>query len=283
VIYTSSEAFTNLFTNAIRNRKMNEFKQRFRRDCDLLVIEDVQFMGGKKATQLELFHTVSHLVDTGARVVMTADCMPGEIASLDDRLRSRMTAGLVATLEPPNTLVRREILRSKAAAGGVRLPSDCLDRLVDVVRGSVRDLEGVLVQLVTTSSLLSRPIDLDLTEQALRKITAQQESTRSLEPGAIIEVVAAFYRTTPAALAERSRRQAVMIPRQLAMYLCRRYTQCPASEIARSFARRHPSVTNAEKIIERRMLENAPFRYKVESITARLEELEKKSTPTNRR
>jgi chromosomal replication initiator protein len=282
VIYTSSEAFTNQFTSAIHKKKMSQFKQRFRHDCDLLVVEDVQFLGGKKATQLEFFHTVNHLMDVGARVVLTADCMPGEINSMDEHLRSRMTAGLVATLDFPNALVRREILRAKAARGGVRLPSDCLDRLVDVVRGSARDLEGVLVQLVTTSSLLNRPIDLDLTELALRKITAQREPAQRLEVGAIIEIVAAFYQTTPAALAERSRRQGVMIPRQLAMYLCRRYTRCPASEIARAFARRHPSVTNAEQVIERRMLENAPFRYKVEAITSRLDELERKSSSKKR-
>ncbi|MBW2714681.1 MAG: ATP-binding protein, partial [Deltaproteobacteria bacterium] len=144
VIYTTSESFTNQFTGAIRNRKMDQFKKRFRNACDLLVVEDVQFLGGKKATQFELFQTLSHLIDIGARVVLTADRLPAEITGLDDRVRSHMTAGLVATLETPDALVRREILRTKAASGGVRLPSDCLDLLVDVVRGSVRDLEGVL-------------------------------------------------------------------------------------------------------------------------------------------
>ena len=148
---------------------MDQFKKRFRTACDLLVVEDVQFLGGKKATQFELFQTLSHLVDIGARVVLTADRLPGEIAGLEERVRSHMTAGLVATLEAPDALVRREILRSKAASGGVRLPNDCLDLLVDVVRGSVRDLEGALVQLVTTSSLLKRPIDLELTEEGARK------------------------------------------------------------------------------------------------------------------
>ncbi|MFB3118421.1 MAG: DnaA ATPase domain-containing protein, partial [Myxococcota bacterium] len=171
VIYASSESFTNQFTGAIRDRKMDLFKKRFRDGCDLLVVEDVQFFGGKKATQFELFQTLSHLVGIGARVVLTADRLPGEIAGLDERVRSHMTAGLVATLEAPDALVRREILRVKAASGGVRLPNDCLDLLVDVVRGSVRDLEGVLVQLVTTSSLLKRPINLELTEQALAKVS----------------------------------------------------------------------------------------------------------------
>jgi chromosomal replication initiator protein len=186
-----------------------------------------------------------------------------------------MTAGLVATLESPDALVRREILRVKAASGGVRLPNDCLDLLVDVVRGSVRDLEGTLVQLVTTSSLLKRPIDLELTEQALAKVSTLRTTKRRLAVGTIIEIVAKLYETTPAALASRSRRKDAMVPRQIAMYLCRRYTDQPASSIARAFARSHPSVGNAEKVVERRVLESAPFRYRVEAISARLDELER--------
>ena len=275
VIYTSSESFTNQFTGAIRDRKMDLFKKRFRNSCDLLVVEDVQFFGGKKATQFELFQTLSHLVGIGARVVLTADRLPSEIAGLDERVRSHMTAALVATLEAPDALVRRDILRVKAASGGVRLPNDCLDLLVDVVRGSVRDLEGVLVQLVTTSSLLKRPINLELTEQALAKVSKLLTTKRCLAIGTIIGVVAKLYETTPATLASRSRRKEVMVPRQIAMYLCRRYTNQPTSAIARAFARSHPSVSNAEQVVERRVLESAPFRYKVEAISARLDELER--------
>jgi chromosomal replication initiator protein len=275
VIYTTSESFTNQFTSAIRNRKMDQFKKRYRNGCDLLVVEDVQFFGGKKATQFELFQTLSHLVSIGARVVLTADRLPSKIAGLEERVSSHMTAGLVATLESPDALVRREILRVKAASGGVRLPNDCLDLLVDVVRGSVRDLEGTLVQLVTTSSLLKRPIDLELTEQALAKVSTLRTTKRRLTVGTIIEIVAKLYETTPAALASRSRRKDAMVPRQIAMYLCRRYTDQPASSIARAFARSHPSVGNAEKVVERRVLESAPFRYRVEAISARLDELER--------
>jgi len=280
VIYTTSESFTNQFTGAIRNRKMDQFKKRFRNACDLLVVEDVQFLGGKKATQFELFQTLSHLIDIGARVVLTADRLPAEITGLDDRVRSHMTAGLVATLETPDALVRREILRTKAASGGVRLPSDCLDLLVDVVRGSVRDLEGVLVQLVTTSSLLKRPIDMELTEQSLAKVSALCTAKQRLAIGTILEVVAKLYETTPAALASRSRRKEAVVPRQIAMYLCRRYTRESTSAIARAFARSHPSVANAEKVIERRVLESAPFRYRIEAISARLDELERQPAPS---
>ncbi len=275
VIYHSAETFTNHFTSAIRSREMDQFKRRYRQGCDLLVIEDVQFLSNKVGTQLELFHTLNHLVDVGARVVFTADRLPREIQALEERLCSRMAAGLVAALEPPDALVRREILRVKAASGGVRLPEDCLDLLVDVVRGSVRDLEGALVQLVTTSSLLKRPIDLELTENALQKISSTLAPPQRLEINLIIDAVATFYRTSVPMLATRSRRRDVVVPRQIAMYLCRRYTNLPASQIARAFGRNHPSVANAERVVEKRILESAPFRYKVEAIASRLDELER--------
>ena len=179
---------------------------------------------------------------------------------------------MVAEIEPPDAAVRRRILRSKAAAGGVRLPEDCLDLLVETTRGSVRDLEGVLIQLVATASLLKRPIDLELTQLALHKL-APVCPLRSLDPGAVIGVVAAFFGTRPEALAARSRRRDVMLPRQLAMYLCRRYTEHSLTAIARAFDREHPAVSNAVRSIERRILERAPLRYQVEELSARLDRL----------
>ncbi len=271
-IYAPSETFTNGFMAAIRNKRMDLFKRRYREECDLLVLEDVQFLRSKSATQLELFHTLLHLLDAGVRVVLTGDRLPRDIEDLDPRLRSQITAGMVAEIEPPDAAVRRRILRSKAAAGGVRLPEDCLDLLVETTRGSVRDLEGVLIQLVATASLLKRPIDLELTQLALHKL-APVCPLRSLDPGAVIRVVAAFFGTRPEALAARSRRRDVMLPRQLAMYLCRRYTEHSLTAIARAFDREHPAVSNAVRSIERRILERAPLRYQVEELSARLDRL----------
>jgi len=273
VIYASAEHFTNDFMASIRSRRMDRFKRRYRQGCDLFVLEDVQFLRAKRATQLELFHTLTHLIDAGSRVVLTADRLPRDIDQLEPRLCSQMAAGLVAELEPPDAVVRREILRSKAAAGGVRLPRDCVELLVDSVRGNVRDLEGVLIQLVASASLLKRPIDLGLTREALHKLTPQPECAAALEPAAIIEVVAAFFRTRPETLASRSRRRDVLVPRQLAMYLCRRYSEAPLAAIGRSLGRDHPAVSNAVKVIERRMLEHAPLRYQVEALCARLDAL----------
>jgi chromosomal replication initiator protein len=272
-LYESAEGFTNRFMSALRNRSTEDFKRRYRQGCELLVVEDVEFLDSKKSTQLELFHTLQHLVDAGARVVLTADRLPRDIGGFDERLRSQITAGLVAEIEVPDAEVRRRILRSKAAAGGVRLPDDCLDLLVACVRGSVRDLEGALIQLVATASLLKQPIDVALTRTAMHKLAPVHVVPPRLDLETVIGVVTGFFGVTRDALASRSRRRDVLLPRQLAMYLCRRYSDASLVEIAHAFAREHPSVSNAEKAVERGILERAPLRYQVEELTARLDRI----------
>jgi chromosomal replication initiator protein len=272
-IYESAETFLNHFMTSIRGKRMDRFKRRYREQCDLLVVEDVQFLGSKSATQLELFHTLMHLVDAGVRVVLTGDRLPRDIDGLQPRLRSQLTAGLVAEIEPPDAALRRNILREKAAGGGVRLPDDCLDLLVGAVRGSVRDLEGALIQLVATASLLKRPIDVGLTRTALHKLAPALAPQHRVELETVIEVVAGFFGTSRAALASRSRRRDVLVPRQLAMYLCRRYTDEPLGSIGQAFNRDHPAVSNAVKVVERRILERAPLRYQVEELVSRLDRI----------
>ncbi len=225
VLYSSAEAFTSEFMNAIRAKQMPAFKRRFRRSCKVLVVEDVDFFDGKAQTQLELFHTVKHVLDAGGRVLLTGNRLPRALSGLDEHLRNQLASGFVAEIEPPNAQVRRDILRAKAAGGGVRLPPECLDLLVDEVRGSVRDLEGVLIQLVTTASLMKRSIDRDLARETVEKKCGKlSRGVCKPDPGTVIRVVACFFKTTPEALASRSRRRDVLVPRQLAMYLCRSYT-----------------------------------------------------------
>lgn len=273
-IYASAEAFTNEFTGSLRTRRADQFKRRYRQGCRLLVLEDVQFFDArKKATQLEIFHTLSHLLDVGARVVFTADRLPRDLEGLDPRLRSKLTSGLVAELDAPDAVVRRDILRHKAAAGGVRLPDDCRELLVECVRGSVRDLEGALSQVVAMSSLLKRPIDTELTLAALRKVSPGVDAPRHLEVRDIVEAVAAYFKKRPDELAARSRRRDVLVPRQLAMFLCRRYTDAPLSAIGAALGRDHSAVTNAVRVVERAILERVPLRYQVEALSARLDDL----------
>jgi chromosomal replication initiator protein len=268
-VYASAERFTSEFTAAIRARQGGDFRRRYRTECDLLVLEDVPFLAGKEATQLELLHTVEHLRLAGARVVLTGDRLPRRIPSLSPRLASQLGGGLVAEMELPDRALRRDILRDKASRGGIALPPDCLELLVDGVRGSVRDLEGALVQLVASASLLGRRIDRALTEMALRKLGEPAREPQTLD--AVLACVGSFFGVTRAQLASRSRAERAKLPRQLAMYLCRRYTDASLSEIGRLFGRNHPAVANAIQRVERAILERAPLRYQVEELAARLE------------
>jgi chromosomal replication initiator protein len=268
-LYTSAEAFTSELMVSIREQTTPAFRRRFRRDCDLFVLEDVQFLEGKNATQLELFHTLEHLRLVGARVVLTVDRLPRELPRLDARLSSQLTSGLVAEIDLPDRELRRDILRDRAARGGLRLPDDCLELLVDAVHGSVRDLEGVLMQLVSSAVLLGRKIDRALAESALRKVAGPNGGALSIDE--VIDSVALFFGVRRADLASRSRRRATLRPRQLAMYLCRQYTNASLSEIGRALGRDHPAVANALRAVERALLERAPLRYQVEELAARLE------------
>lgn len=274
VVYTTAEQFTSEFVSAMRNGRSEDFQKRYRAPIGLLVVEDVQFFDGRVKTQLELFHTVQHVLDAGGRVLLTGDRTPQELKGLSDRMRTQLARGFVAELERPDAIVRRHILRSKAAAGGVHLPAACLDLLVESTGGSVRDIESVLIQVVTTASLLGRAIDLDLTRDAIdRKAgVASPLSPRRVETSEIVRIVAAFFGKRPESLAARSRRRDVLVPRQLAMYLAHRYTDASFVEIGRSLGRDHPSVRNAIERVERLVLESAPLRYQVEALSERIDQ-----------
>jgi len=270
-VYTSAERFTSDFTGSLHRKETDRFKRRFREECDLLVLEDLGFLAGKRWTQLELFHTFEHLRAVGVPVVVTADRQPREIDRLDPRLQSQISAGLVAEIAPPERELRQKIMRRLADSGGVRLPDECLERVVDHVQGSVRDLEGALAQVVVTASLLKRPIDLSLIDQSLRKLGVRTPGRGAHSIESITREVCDLFGVNVAELREKNRQHRVMIPRQLAMYFSLRLTEASMSQIGAFFHRDHPSVRNSVKSVERRMLTRAPLRYRVEELATRLD------------
>ncbi|MEE2664696.1 MAG: DnaA/Hda family protein [Myxococcota bacterium] len=272
VRYATAERFTNDFMTAVRAKTIPAMMRRYRKQLEVLVIEDVQFLSGKSGTQLELFHTVQELVDGGARVVFTGDRPAAEL-DLEPQLRDQICSSFLAPIESPDAQLRRQLLREKAAAGGIGLPEECLDAMVQHLTGSVRELDAALVQLVTTASLLRRPIDRQLVHEVLEtKGAIPPSGARRATPALVIEVVARFFDTTPAALATRSRRRDVLVPRQLAMVLCRRFTDVSLVEIGRAFGREHSAVRNAIRAVERRVTERAPARYQLEAVSGRVRE-----------
>ncbi|MEZ4214839.1 MAG: DnaA/Hda family protein [Myxococcota bacterium] len=272
--YTTAEAFTNAFTAAVKSKTMPAFKRRLREHCDVLVVDDVAFLAGKRGTQEELFHTAEQLLDAGGRVVLTGDRAPHELTGLEPQLRGLVARAFVAPIEAPDPALRREIVRAKAAAGGVGIPAECVDLLVEAFPGSVRDLDAALAQVVTTASLLRRPITADLVHDVLAAKGAATDARRPRPtPELVVRIVAQFFQTTPEALSSRSRRRDVLVPRQLAIFLARRFTDASLAEIGRALGREHPAVRNAIAAVERRALERAPARYQLEAVSERVREV----------
>lgn len=272
VLYVSAEQFTNELMAAIRTQRTEELKRRYREQCDLLVFEDVGFLRGKRQTQLELLHTLEHLLRRGARALFSAEQLPLDIPELEPRLASLLASGLCAEIEAPDPDLRRAILRARAAAAGAPVPDACLERLADAVRGSVRDLEAALVQVLASASLLRRPIDLGLVEAALRKVTPRPPGG-ALEPERVAEIVAAHFELTATALASRSRRKDVLLPRQIAMLLCTRHTDASLERIGRAFGRNHPAVANAAHAVKRALAARPALQERLAAITAEIEAL----------
>ncbi len=271
-LYVPAEQFTNELMAAIRSQSTEALKRRYREHCDVLVLEDVQFLRGKRQTQIELLHTLEQLVRRGARILLTAEQLPRDIPDLDPRLASRLSSGLCAEIEPPTPELRRAILHARAADAGIAVPAGCVDRIVAGAAGSVRDLESALVQVLATASLLRRPIDLELVEMALRKLTPQS-AHGTIEPARIAELVATHFQLTPAALASRSRRREVLVPRQIAMVLCMQHTDASMEEIGRTFGRSHPAVANAPRALKTALAARPALQERLAAIRTEIEAL----------
>jgi chromosomal replication initiator protein len=266
-IYRSSEEFTTEVVRAMRGGEMEPLRQRYRRSLNVLILEDVQFFNGKRATQVELFHTLDHLLSHGKAVVLSADSPPHEIAGLDPNLKSRMSSGLVAYITPPELETRRAILREKAAAGGVRIPEECLETLACRPVQSVRDLLAGLNQVVARASLLRQPVTPELVLEALSAVDVPGRP-RSLDE--IVELVSRAYSLSIDELSGPSRRRHVLRPRQIGMYLCRLYTDASFKEIGRTFRRDPTTVMHAIETLEKRIVERPQLRYELETLALRI-------------
>lgn len=266
-LYRSSEEFTTEVTEALRAGQMPRIRQRYRRSTNVLILEDVQFLAGKRATQVEFFHTLDHLIASGRTVVLSADRAPVELDDLDPKLSSRMGSGLVACIAPPERETRLAILRERAARGGVRVPDACIEALADRPIASVRDLVSGLNQVVARASLLKAPITLDLVAAALSAVELPGRA-RSLDE--IMAETARAYGVRKDDLSARSRKQSFVRPRQVAMYLARRYTDASLAEIGRAFSRDHTSVMYAIDVVERRIVEKPQLRYELEALAQRV-------------
>jgi chromosomal replication initiator protein len=237
VSYLSSERFMNELINSIRYDKTQGFREKYR-SVDVLLIDDIQFMAGKERTQEEFFHTFNTLYEQQKQIVISSDCPPREIPTLEERLHSRFEWGLIADLEPPDLETRVAILKLKAEAVGFIIPDEVALFIASRVKNNVRELEGSLIRLMAISSLRGIPVSRDLARDAIRNIASVEE------PGVIAieqiqKAVAANYKLTVDQLISKNNARQFAFPRQVAMFLCKKLTKHSYPEIGRAFGGKH--------------------------------------------
>lgn len=237
VAYMSAEKFMNELINAIRYDKTQTFREKYR-SIDVLLMDDVQFMAGKERTQEEFFHTFNALHNDQKQIVITSDCPPREIPTLEERLHSRFEWGLIADIEPPDLETKVAILKRKADLDGVALPDDIAFFIAGKVKSNIRELEGSLVRLIAISSLRGLPISKMLAQDAMRNILDEEQS-EGLTMEKIARIVAQQFKLSVEELKSKNNAKQIAVPRQIAMYLCKRLTKHSFPEVGREFGGKH--------------------------------------------
>jgi chromosomal replication initiator protein len=268
--YLSSERFMNELINAIRYDKTQSFRERYR-SVDVLLIDDVQFMAGKERTQEEFFHTFNSLYEQQKQIVISSDCPPREIPTLEERLHSRFEWGLIADIEPPDLETKVAILKRKAEMTGVTVPDDVALFIASRVKNNIRELEGSLVRLVAMSSLRGQPISKTLAQDAIRTI-ATDEDAGVITIQQIQKAVSANFRMSVEELVSKSNARQFAVPRQIAMFLCKRLTKHSYPEIGRAFGgKHHTTVIHSFEKIEALIATDSAIQKVVSDITESLQ------------
>jgi chromosomal replication initiator protein len=252
--YISSETFMNELITAIRFEKTMDFRDRYR-SIDLLLIDDIQFLAAKERTQEEFFHTFNALHESQKQIVITSDCPPREIRTIEERLRSRFEWGLIADIQPPDLETKVAILNKKAEAENARLPQDVALFIASRIRSNIRELEGSLIRLLAFSSLWAREIDLQMAKDVLKDILVDDSKGPSIE--SIQKYVANHFGLSVPEIKSKSNAKQISYPRQVAMYLCKSLTDASLPEIGKRFGGKHHStvIHAIRKIETKRTLE----------------------------
>jgi chromosomal replication initiator protein len=273
VKYVTSETFMNDFINSLRDKRIEGFKQRYR-TYDLLLVDDVQFFEHKERIQEEFFHTFNSLYEAGSQIVMSSDRPPRDIATLEERLRSRFEWGLITDIQPPDLETRIAILRKKVKTDGIHVPDpQLLSFIASRISTNIRELEGALTRVVAFSSLTGRSLSVDLAEDVLKDVFPQGEAAE-VSIRRIQELVSERFQLSMDELCGDKRSQNIVYPRQVAMYLSRELTDSSLPKIGKEFGGRdHTTVIHATSKIARLIREDRSVYNLVQELTARVKQV----------
>lgn len=268
VLYVDQNDFTTQFLNALQNNKLQDF-QNFYLQVDLLILDDVQFLSGREKTQEMFFSIFNQLHQTGKQIIMTSDCPPRDLKGFQERLLSRFKWGLTADLQEPDFETKLAIIHRKMKADGIDIPTEVAEYLAYSVDTNLRDMEGVLNSLIFHATLLKKEIDLDLAKEVLKNIIKEIQSDVSVD--FIQKTVAEYFKVDLESLKSKIKKREIVIPRQVAMYFCKRYTQLTLALIGENFGGRdHSTVIHALESVEDMMKTDSNFKSAVEELGKKL-------------
>ncbi len=269
ICYLTAQDFTTQVVRALKTDRLDDFKQKLRGGCEILMLEEIHFFAGKEFTQAELAITLDYLYDTGKTVVFTADRPPQKISKLDPSLRSRLSAGVLVHINPPDYKTRVNIIKRKAKNQGFEFPEEVVTYLAKHLRGDIRQIESAVIGLVARSSFLRQSIDLALARELIQEILPEEpQITKEL----ILDLVCHHFRITKEELCSKSRKRRITFPRQVAMYLCRKFTGESLQTIGKLFNRDHATVIYAIGKVEKELSRPGSIKYQIEYLYREIEE-----------
>jgi chromosomal replication initiator protein len=244
--YLTAQQFAAEMVVNIKSNEMEGFKRKYQEQCDILLIEDIQSLIGKKKTQQELNEVLDTLIKSGKRIVLTANKGPRELSDIDDEFRSRMTSGLVTSIKQPDLETRRRIVKMKAAAHNIRIEDHFVDHIAQHIKGDVRRLESAVIALRARAVLANGKIDEAMVDDSVASLVGR---TQELNTRAISEMVGRQFAVSMSEMESKSRKKSITYPRQVAMYLSRKHTDQTLADIGKIFKRDHSTVLHAVKVI----------------------------------
>lgn len=270
IFYMSSEQFTNELIDAIRHRSTSDFRRKYR-EIDVLLIDDIQFIAGKESTQEEFFHTFNNLHDNRKQIIITSDRPPKEISNLEERLRSRFAWGLITDIQPPDFETRVAILRKKIENEPIKVPDNVIHFIAEEIKTNIRELEGALIRVAAYALLEEKPLSLEMAKMILKDLVRGNARMISIED--IQKHVAHFYQISLNDLRSKRRMKNIVIPRQVAMYLCRQLTNSSLPEIGNAFGGKdHTTVLHSFKKVEQELIDNSDIKISVARLTTTLKQ-----------
>jgi chromosomal replication initiator protein len=268
VIYTTSEQLLNDFIRHIRNKTMERFQEKYRK-CDVLLIDDIQFLSNKDGIQEEFFHTFEALKSSGKQIILTADKHPKKIGGLEKRLQSRFEHGLVADIQPPELETKIAIIKSKCEINKVKLSKDIINYIATVIDNNVREIEGILSKLHAYSQLMHVDIDLAFTKNVLKDQVQENRANLSMET--ITNSVAKELNIKPSEIRSRGRSKNLVYARRIAIYICRDLTQNTMPQLAVYFGMKdHTAISHTIKKINSLIETDEDFKTKIDELTNKI-------------